>query len=127
MPELYFILLDREKAHNALKQAFIHGDRNAGNYPSNIADILVSIINLGSSFWQKEIDCLLVLFKENDVLAYFRHSADKIYQCLCHRAIIIIIIKEMAITLARGRKRLRRYQHFITSYIRNEVGNRTKK
>ena len=70
IPELYFTLLDREKAHNALKEAFILGDKNVGSYPTNITDILVSIIGLGSSFWQKEIDWLLVLFKEYDVLAY---------------------------------------------------------
>ncbi len=70
IPELYFTLLDREKAHNALKEAFIQGDKKAGNYPTNITGILVSIIGLGSSFWQKEIHWLLVLFKEYDVLAY---------------------------------------------------------
>lgn len=70
IPQLYFTLLDREKAHNALKKVFIQGEKKAENYPTNITDTLISIIDLGSSFWQKEIHWLLVLFKEYDVLAY---------------------------------------------------------
>ena len=70
IPEIYFTSLDREKAHTALETAFSQGNKKAEAYPSNITDILISIINLGSSFWQKEIGWLLLLFKEYGVLEH---------------------------------------------------------
>ncbi len=64
VPETYFKLLQIDSAQLALKTAFEKGEKSSEYYPSNTQDILLSINQLGSSFWQKQIIWLLALYTE---------------------------------------------------------------
>lgn len=58
----YFYILELDKAHEALQNAFTTGEKKAEYYSSYVFYTLKAIAALGSSFWQKEIVWLLQLF-----------------------------------------------------------------
>jgi len=68
IPEVYFNLLQIDNAHIALKEAFIKGDKGSEYYPSNTKNILLSINQLGHSFWKEQITLILLLYSEFEVI-----------------------------------------------------------
>ena len=65
-PELYFKQLKINKAHQALEKAFQSGESGDEFYSFNTESILETIIALGASFWQKEIQWLVSLYQQYD-------------------------------------------------------------
>jgi tetratricopeptide (TPR) repeat protein len=77
MSEIYFHLLKTNKAKQTLKVALEKGNKNRDYYPSNTQNILQSISQLGSSFWEKQINWIIPLYAKHDVL-------DKLGTALIH-------------------------------------------
>jgi len=68
LPELYFNLLQIDKAQSALQTAFEQEKKSSESYSSNTRDILLAINQLGSSFWQKQMTWILALYAEQGEL-----------------------------------------------------------
>jgi len=81
LPELYFKLLQIDKAQLALKTAFEKAEKSNEYYPSNTGGVLLAINQLGSSFWQKQMTWILALYADYDALDHL--GAALIYSISC--------------------------------------------
>jgi len=89
VPDLYFNLLQIDKAQLALKTAFEKGEKSSEYYPSNTQNILLAINQLGSSFWQKQMIWILALYAEYGEL-------DKLSAALIHSIRFFVEDKSLA-------------------------------
>lgn len=81
LPLMYYRLSDMDSAQRYLKLAFEQGDRQAENYPYDTDFMLFTIVELGVSRWQSEIEFLLSLYAEYDELS---HLATGLIQVIQH-------------------------------------------